>query len=90
MQNVRLVHDSRTWPVHCGVTGEVCRMVRLYVPVRTREMLRGITMEDAELTLNPLRPGHDSTKGRETLLKCGDCTRAFQLCFAAYERVTHH
>ncbi|CAE7833026.1 unnamed protein product [Symbiodinium microadriaticum] len=40
VQNVRLVHDSRT-----------------------REMLRGITMEDAELTLNPLRPGHDSTKG---------------------------
>ncbi|OLQ05125.1 hypothetical protein AK812_SmicGene11743 [Symbiodinium microadriaticum] len=32
VQNVRLVHDSRT-----------------------REMLRGITMEDAELTLNPLR-----------------------------------
>eukprot|EP00439_Symbiodinium_sp_Y106_P076416 s3379_g15.t1 len=30
---------------------------------RTREMLRGITMEEAELALNPLRPGHDSTKG---------------------------
>ena len=28
-------------------------------------MLRGITMEEAELALNPLRPGHDSTKGKK-------------------------
>ncbi|CAE7371604.1 unnamed protein product [Symbiodinium natans] len=37
--------------------------VRLVHDSRTREMLRGVTMEEAELALDPLRPGHDSTKG---------------------------
>lgn len=38
VQNVRIVHDSRT-----------------------REMHRGITMEEAEQILDPARPGHSST-----------------------------